>query len=443
MPGSVRRALTEFMENEFEILAAKVLAGEASPDEQSRMRELLSQSAELRDEFTGLKAAWKALSEAGPMAAAMHAPPAPIPEDRLNQLQEVVREKLPVASASSGMGSESTRAFSPGEPSAALLFWQWLRGGAGRASVLLPLGSLLVLAAGALLLLSRPAERRLSAGVDHTPIAYLFANRGSPEVWRNGAATAASAAAVVRTGDEIHLPSGTEATLVTSNGIVALRGPQRLFGRTLATQIGTPLATNIASDALRTALFSPARQLLATIPLVTTRGGETIPLYSPMGATATLTPLILWRTEPGKTYDLIITDEFDANASPWRLDGIVPPLDFAQIEAWKGRALKRQGLYRLRLSEAGKPLTACEYTFRTLNSGDQSPSGSPTEKLLNAVKILASDPSRVGDALAELLTLPPELGGSELALRLKLLAFGQLGYHADFDEVTSRLQAVP
>ena len=67
-------------------------------------------------------------------------------------------------------------------------------------------------------------------------------------------------------------------------------------------------------------------------------------------------------------------------------------------------------------------------------------STSPSQQLLLAYEILATTPSYLGDALAALLTLPPDLVNSEMALRLKLFAFGQLGCHEDFDATLSQLQ---
>jgi hypothetical protein len=64
------------------------------------------------------------------------------------------------------------------------------------------------------------------------------------------------------------------------------------------------------------------------------------------------------------------------------------------------------------------------------------------EKLIHAYRILSTEPSRVGDALAELLTLPPAFAESELVLRLKLLAFGRQGYKVDFDAVAERLRTL-
>jgi hypothetical protein len=197
---------------------------------------------------------------------------------------------------------------------------------------------------------------------------------------------------------------------------------------------------NKEADAMRVVLFRPANQLLASALLVTTRSGQSIPLYSPLGSTANLTPLILWKSEPGKSYDITITDEFDSKQEPLWLRGVVPPIEFNTVEVWKGRSLAKDGLYRITLREIGKPLSASEYTFRTVNAVDGPRPSAPAGRLLRAFQILKVEPSRVGDALAELLALPAEFAESELALRLKLLAFGQLGYQGDFDTVAAKLR---
>jgi len=259
-------------------------------------------------------------------------------------------------------------------------------------------------------------------------------------VRRYGKAIPARVVTGLRASDEVRLPLSASATVITPNGVSLLQGPKNFLANVLSTNAGASTTTNVATDPVRTVLFKPAQDLLAAGLLVTTRSGQSIPLYSPIGSTAHLTPLILWKAQPGKTYDLQITDEFNANAAPLRLRAVVPPVDFSKIESWKGRALAAKGLYRLRLSETGEPLTTCEYTFRTASEAERT-AGRPAERLLEACKILVSDPSRLGDALANLLTLPADLADTELALRLKLLAFGQLGYKDDFDAAASRLQA--
>src|SRR5439155_18072244 len=90
------------MGEDFDILAAKVLAGEASAEESSRLQEMLSQSDELRKEFAALEMTWQHLRVAGPLVKAMDAPPTPIPPERLRQLQQAVREKVRGAAAAAG-----------------------------------------------------------------------------------------------------------------------------------------------------------------------------------------------------------------------------------------------------------------------------------------------------------------------------------------------------
>ena len=67
---------------------------------------------------------------------------------------------------------------------------------------------------------------------------------------------------------------------------------------------------------------------------------------------------------------------------------------------------------------------------------------SPTEQLVRAHALLAADSDRLGDVLAGLLTLPQGFAESELALRLKLFAFGQLGYKEDYDSVAAKVHAL-
>src|ERR1041384_3421419 len=88
------------MKEEFDILAAKTLAGEASGAEQARLKQLVAQSAELDREFSELKAAWNSLREFAPLTEALKAPPASVPHEKLSRLQAAVRDKFNSAIAS-------------------------------------------------------------------------------------------------------------------------------------------------------------------------------------------------------------------------------------------------------------------------------------------------------------------------------------------------------
>src|SRR5262245_8312237 len=87
------------MKHEFEILATKALAGEASPEETARLREMLSSDLRLREDYAAMQTAWHALRGAEPWVEVPFAETSGIPEDRLRNLQEVVRSTLGLAPA--------------------------------------------------------------------------------------------------------------------------------------------------------------------------------------------------------------------------------------------------------------------------------------------------------------------------------------------------------
>jgi anti-sigma factor RsiW len=430
------------MDDEFDILAAKVLTGEATQKERAEFQSMLANSPELSAEFAALQSTWNSLKKAAPVIQAETAPPAEIPAERLQQLQRVVRDaRRPSPSVQSNRHrNEGPKGFFLSD-----IFRHWRERWNGAVPAMVS-AAFIVLLAGTLFWLNPGATPRNPLSSSAAPVAHLLVLQGRPDVHRDGQLLPAATAFTLRAGDKVHLPSGTEASVVTPGGDVPLKGPQTTTALELAAAAGVSnRRTNQMGQAsgLHTALFQPTPELLKAGLLVTTRSVQTIPLYSPAGATVHLTPVILWKTEPGKTYDLRLTDEFDSATPPWTLSGATPPVEFAKVEAWKGRPLAVNGLYRLRISESGRALTTCEYTFRTVKEEPDSPPNARAHPLQAALRTLTDTPSRVGDALAVLLTLPPELTGSELALRLRLVAFGQLGYQADFEEAASALRPAP
>jgi hypothetical protein len=281
--------------------------------------------------------------------------------------------------------------------------------------------------------------QRPSSAVPSEPAGYLIADGGTVELQRNGKTVAATSGTALRDTDEIRLGSQASVTIITPAGTLSLRGP----GTFAATSFSASSATansntsNGTLPMLRTALFQSPTQMLAL--LVTTRSSPGISVYSPLGFTADLTPLILWQSNPGRTYDIVITDEFSPASAPLRKTNAISPLEFTN--AWPGRALRKDGLYRLRVAETGNPITARELTFRTVPRADETESSLSAENLLAAYEMLVASPPRFGDALAILLTLPPESAGSELSARLKVFAFARLGYHDDFHDILARLES--
>jgi hypothetical protein len=231
------------------------------------------------------------------------------------------------------------------------------------------------------------------------------------------------------------MAKGASAIFITSKGPVVLEGPRSVPVGGLPSEASGQITA--ISDTLQRALFKPPQQMTG---LIATRGGTpSMPIYSPAGFTANLRPAIVWKTDPGKTYDISITDELIPKEPPLRRTGVVSPVSF--VEAWPGRALTKDGLYRVRIAETGKQLTASELTFRTLPNSDGPLAANSPDKLITAYNMLTLTPARLGDGLAELLSLPPQTAQSELALRLKLFAFAQLGYAEDFDATLLQLKS--
>src|SRR6185503_13241245 len=170
------------MDEEFDILTVKILACEASAEEQARLEQLLAQNPELRREFADLKAAWDSVREIGPLARAMEAPPSPIPSARLVGLQAAVKKKFGSASGEDSvalvgeLGREAQTAgkrtehgggdddrFDSVTNSPFAIVRKWFGGKIGLA----PFGGaavLLILAALGVLLVKRPATAPGAAG---------------------------------------------------------------------------------------------------------------------------------------------------------------------------------------------------------------------------------------------------------------------------------------
>jgi hypothetical protein len=219
------------------------------------------------------------------------------------------------------------------------------------------------------------------------------------------------------------------------------QAPTRVAEKTDAVRSAAPVSRDHGPAALQIALSRPAGELARASLLRSMRGEAAIHLYSPIGATRQSRPVIDWKGEPEKQYDLWIKDEFDPNATPLHVSGVVPPVHFGQLVTRPDQHLINDRLYRVRLTEIGQPLSASEYTVRTLAQLDEALPTDATAKLSDATRILREEPSRLGDAFAELSSLPQPVANSALALRLKLFVFGQLGYQEEFEATVKQLSS--
>ena len=411
----------------FEILSAKVLAQEATSDEVTRLEAALAEDAQLASDFAELRATWGILTEFGPTTEATGEKPATPPRHRIQRWEESL------ARHHGGTVAENCpQTILPRIPRGAGRPRRWPL--AAAASIVLAITAIT-------LWLRAPANRSLAPVV-----AFLIHHEGAAQV--GGKNITAGDVLPLRGTDSVRLAPQATVTLISSNGAFNLKGPLAFNASSQAAPPrGTALETNVATGSIHTALFSPPPQTLGL--LVTTRSGNGIRVYSPAGFTANLTPPILWKSQRGKTYDIAITDELTPGLPPMRGAALTSPVYFTN--AWPGRTLTNDSLYRLSISESGNPFSATEVIFRVGGTSIGGTSfASPTnnfvlttEKLLLAYQILTTAPSHLGDALAVLLTLPPDLANSEMALRLKLFAFGQLGFQEDFNATLSQLQSTP
>jgi hypothetical protein len=408
------------MAEEFEILAAKVLAGEATAQETARLEELLAQDPALRAEYAEVQASWAALKELGPLAQAMDAPPAEPPPERLKQWQTEVEHKFHSPEALRADAKQDLRSAAVQTADRKHLY----------GPIPLALAAVLL---GAAVVGSLIFWRTSRESSPTTPAAYLVSSAGTTEVHRNGKALPMFPAMPLRNGDEVKIAAGGSATVVTSNGMLSLSGPRKESVVDLASRTGT---SERGWPVLAAALFGSAQQMRGL--LTATRSSRDISIYSPVAFTASPTPLLLWKNEPGKTYDVTLSDELMPANPPLRLTGVTSPVEFSI--SWPGRGLASNGLYRLRVERTGNVLSATEVTFRTVAQPSEPLPTESRDSLLAAYKMVAASPVLIGDALAILLRLPPDLADSEMALRLKLFTFGQLGYHDEFEAVRRKLE---
>jgi hypothetical protein len=409
-------------ESEFYLLTSRVLAGEASPEEQQQLDRLLTDAGRRR-EFDELRATCATLRDASELVEAVHSDPEPIPAQSLNRLLDEIR----------------SRRRSEQEPLRLPILAQirFLLGQRGAVGVMAAIGSGLILW---LLVFARSSAPLPPVA----PVAYVITIRGDCSLQRGNAAVAASPVQSVFEGDGIRLETGGKAWVIDSAGLREVEGPATVALADIKSVQETSSAQAIPPASLppprQLALFTPRPVLLTIDLLSTTRSADGISVYSPRGATARLAPVILWRAEPAATYELILSDELDPDTTPWQVAGVRPPIVFEGIDAWRHRPLAPDHVYRLSIRRIDEPLSATEITFSTVDPALPVVGDSPAERLVAACDALTSSPQRVGDALADLLALPAPFAHSELALRLKLLAYGSLGLAAEFQAVHSELE---
>jgi hypothetical protein len=399
------------MRPDFEILAAKVLAGEASFQERAALDDLLAKHPEFATDLQELQQASRVFREAGHITEALNAPPCAVPPERMSEFQELVSRKF----------SSPARCNRSKRPA---LFTIFRLASAGLA--------LLAIAAAAWFV------QLWKAPDDQETVAFLVLERGTAELLtRDGRQPIALTTPVTAEASLILAPL-SRAFAITQARIFALEGATKLSGAELS-RIGEQNAT--ATRTVPDALFVSETNLAGL--LVANRAGSGLAVYSPLGATASLRPLFFWKAEQGKTYDVRITDALADATRVWQAEAVVPPLEFDRAPGWKERPLFANNLYRVEIAVTGEPGSGAVYTFRTTENAPQELPVTDAAKLLEACNLLSGRSGRLGDALADLLTLGTVAAESDLALRLKLLAFGEAGLREEFQRIAAKLVQRP
>ena len=422
--------------DQFNELVTRVMAGEASEEEISRLRELSRSSAVHQKELAEAQALWNLIEEVGPLAESFDPPPAEIPAHICAKLTQAVLGEHCVGQEGGAPLPDQLR------PQGVREHKKFRRSGAGLLSMLrIQLAGAFALVALVAVFSYRWIERRPPAAPDaHRIAAFLVLREPGGAVRREGKIMPVASTAALEARDEVRLFASAVATIIAETGEVEIAGPKRFLVRDVLTNLIPESRAGYQSvSSSVAALFKPLNREAESGLLVATRDFHPIPLYSPVGVTADLLPVIRWRSELGAKYDVTITDEFDGE-SILHLVGVTSPVRLSELRSLGGKALSKGGLYKILIVQSNLPITASENTFRTLERPSSQPVAAPAERLLRAWRLSRSDPSRTGDILEDLLELPPDWGNSSLALRLKLLCFGQLGYKPEFDSIADRLR---
>ena len=419
---------------DFNLLAMKVLGGEATLDEQKQMSEILQRDETAKKQFAELKEAHQILQEVAPLEQAIDAQAPPLPEHRLGQLRSAVR-------------CETKKDSVAYRETFSLKTW-WQKSFCSPAFAVA--GATLVLTMGILLWQStkeqKPSllplvERGKRSIKNHSQqpsvlAGFLLPETGQPEVYRAGQQIPLRKTTPLMVGDQIKLANGSTIICITTPaGSKKITGPKKFI-------VEQENIEPAKQDSLAIAILQPMSRVLANISLEPLRSATHFPIYSPQGYTRGFPLVVVWKAEAGKKYDLQIRYTLGTAQPALKLEGVVPPIDFSLVPEWKDKEFVPDGLYKISISESENPSQASEGYFQAakdlMRVGREEKS--PSEKIERARQSLSEKSPRWGDALAELLTLPEEYAQSELVLRFKLYIFGKLGLEEEFGLIKKQLQ---
>lgn len=362
--------------DEFMDLALRVTEGTATPEERVRFEAELIRRPQLRKEWLALRRDLQAVREATAAADFLSSPAEVIPAGRLAGLMGQVKP--------------------PAVPRRSL-FWP-IAGLAAAAAV------------GLTLWLGSPPANNPGTPTDNTVrLAFVVPQSGEITVATSAGAHSTVLPVPLTGGETVTIPAGREALLLTADGRISI-----IRGRY---QVTAPATGGARPDPR---WFEAPLALLGAGPAMK-RGSDDIRVLSPRGATAAREPAVHWVAEPGRTYDVELSDALQPAAPPARVSGVIPPLAFHRLLP---EPLAVGGIYMLRVAETGRPTSEVSGRFMVVAPPANFADGTdPATVVAAAFQAIAESPARTGDAWLLLQKLPADWRESELGRRLAAAAW--------------------
>lgn len=247
-------------------------------------------------------------------------------------------------------------------------------------------------------------------------VAYAVSLAGESAVRVGLWPTTIKGARTLTSGQSLTVPSGVSVALVLANGTT-----ETLVGPTTRT------IPDIDPSSRPTALSGELTAWLRAPEPPTGRGrAEGDPIVSPAVLTRHREPTFDWPAQPGITYDVALRDAADEAWPPRAAFAVKPPVAFSALPG--AGPLRADRIYAvfLREHDSGRALAMSTFTVAPDATNDAPPPPG-AQALLEAVAALRERPYRLGDAWLALRTLPAPWRETDLAQRLRLKLYHELG----------------
>jgi hypothetical protein len=390
-------------EDEFNRLAMLVLNSEATDEEKLEFEKIVNENKEAELKFRELKQTYHLLKKSIPVSNSSEMKEPAFPEYRMNQLRHAVKQSFPPHTETK-------------ESSSWISIFDW-------RSLLRPTFSYGVLI---LAIVAGIYFYFLHYSIEIEPLrtngGFAVIENGKPQLIRHYSNVNFEKTQLLKEGDKIKVARGESVHVITPRGKTLLIGP-KIYVVTKEEADHSPT--------LFDRLFNnETTELISNIPLILTRSGSSS-IYSPRGYTTQSPLLVIWGSESDHNYDLQLSDELESNKTI-TIHNAQSPLNLSEYFTKNSMPMLSDGFYKITIFDTPKNIPIAETRFQLAGAQKPTTELSEIERIEIAKEALKSSPPRVGDALSILLTLTPQFQESDLALRLKLYAFGQAGLEKEF-----------